>query len=455
MPPADPGGGFVLRSTRVVTPAGVLPAQVVVRGGRIADLLAGAAPPPADLPLRELGTLVLSPGLVDAHVHINEPGRTEWEGFATATRAAAAGGVTTLVDMPLNSRPPTTSLEALAAKRAAAEGRVHVDVAFWGGITDEVVRVGAAARVAALAAAGVCGFKLFLADSGVPEYGSVDAAGLREALAAVAPTGLPVIVHAEAPAVLAGAPAPAGRSYAAWEASRPPQAEVAAIRLLAALAGETGARAHVLHLSAAESLPLLTQAWQAGVLLSAETCPHYLSLAAEDIPDGATLTKCAPPIRGRANRERLWEALKEGLISCVVSDHSPAPPRLKAVDTGDFGTAWGGISGLQTQLPVVWTEARQRGFGLADLARVQSAAPAALAGLPGKGAIAVGRDADLVAWDPDASFVLDAADLRYRHPQSPWTGRELFGVVDTVWLSGRELTDGGAPAGRLLRRGVA
>ncbi|MDX6228313.1 MAG: allantoinase [Frankiales bacterium] len=432
-----------LRSTAVVLPDGVRPATLVMADGRIAAVLGHDLAPAGVV---DVGSLTVSPGLVDSHVHVNEPGRTEWEGFATATRAAASGGVTTLVDMPLNSVPPTTTVSALELKRSAAAGKVHVDVAFWGGVTSSDT-----SAVASLADAGVCGFKVFLVPSGVDEYGWVDAGGLTAALSAAG--DLPVLVHAEAPGPLEGAPQPHGRSYAAYLASRPDSAEVVALEMVLAALRATRGRAHILHLSSADGLAVTERAKGEGLRLSVETCPHYLSLAAEDIPDGATQTKCAPPVRGRANRELLWAALGDGRIDFVASDHSPAPPAVKALDTGDFGAAWGGIAGLQTAMPVVWTEASNRGYGLLDVARWQSQRPAAMAGLAGKGSIAVGNDADLVVWDPDASFVLDATALAQRHAISPWHGRTLRGVVHTTYLRAMAVDIGGEPTGLLLRRG--
>jgi len=439
---------LALRSARVVLTDGESPAVVVVRRGVIAEVRRGpAAPVPGDLLLVDLPPyLVLSPGLVDSHVHVDEPGRTHWEGFATATRAAAAGGVTTLVDMPLNSLPPTTSVAALHAKRVAAAGQLWVDVAFWGGITSTDT-----SAVGPLTAEGVCGFKVFLAPSGVPEFGSLDADGLRGALGATAASGVPLVVHAEAPGPLALAPPARGPRYSDYLASRPAEAELEAVRWVTEAAARNGGHAHVLHLSAAPALAALARARAGGARVTAETCPHYLSLAAEEIPDGTATAKCAPPVREAANREALWDGLRDGLLQAVVSDHSPAPPELK--DTGDLGTAWGGISGLQTQLPVVWTAARGRGVTPADLAHWQSAGPAELAGLPGKGAIVTGRDADLVAWDPDATFTVDPALLLHRHPLSPWAGRVLHGVVHTTWLRGRAVDVAGAPTGRTLTRG--
>jgi allantoinase len=436
---------LVIRARRAVTPDGVRPVTVAIRDGRIAAV-AGPGETPDAVSVEELaGPEVLLPGLVDTHVHVNEPGRTEWEGFATATRAAAAGGVTTLIDMPLNSLPPTTTVPALAAKRAAAGPAAVVDVGFWGGAVP-----GNLAGLAGLHEAGVFGFKAFLADSGVPEFGLLDAAGLDEVLAETARLGALLIVHAEDPGVLAAAPDPAGRAYAGFLASRPAAAEDTAIAGLLAAAARHGARVHILHLASASALPLIAAARADGALVSAETCPHYLSFCAEQVPDGATEFKCCPPIRDAANRDGLWAGLAGGLIGAVVSDHSPCPPGLKQREAGDFGAAWGGISSLQLGLPAVWTQARQRGHGLDDVVRWMAAGPAALAGLAAKGAIAPGRDADLVAFDDTAAFTVDPARLHHRHPVTPYAGQTLTGVVRRTWLRGQPA--GAAPAGRLLTR---
>ena len=432
------GPDLVVRARRVVTPSGETAAAVEVRDGRIAAVGAYGDAPAGALTLAD--DEVLLPGLVDSHVHVNEPGRTEWEGFATATAAAAAGGVTTIVDMPLNSLPPTVDPEALAAKRAAAAGQVHVDVAFWGGAVP-----GNLGRLRALHDAGVAGVKCFLLDSGVPEFPPLDPGQLRAALAEVAAYDGLLIAHCEDPATVR--PAPAGPDYGAFLRSRPPEAETRAVATLLDGARATGARVHVVHVSAAEVLPLLAGAVADGVRVTAETCPHYLTLAAEDVPAGATAVKCCPPVRGRANREALWGGLRAGTLACVVSDHSPSPAGLKHLDSGDFGAAWGGISSLQLALPLVWTGARDRGLTLPDVVRWMAEGPARLAGLAGKGRIAVGADADLVAFAPDETVVVDPARLRHRHPVSPYAGCTLRGVVRRTWVRGRET--GGDPHGVL------
>jgi allantoinase len=460
MEPAD----LVLVSRRVVTPEGERPGAVVVRDGAVSDVAEVAAAPSA-ANVTDVGDLAVLPGCVDAHVHVNEPGRTHWEGFATATRAAAVGGVTTLVDMPLNSLPPTTSPDALATKRAAAEGQVHVDVAFWGGVVP-----GSEDHLAALHDAGVLGFKAFLCDSGVPEYGDFAPAALGDLAARVAALDATLIVHAEDPDTVAAATArvAAGRTdprrYATWLEARPPEAEERAIAAVVEAARHAGARIHVLHLSAASGADLVAAARADGVPVTAETCPHYLTLAAEEVPDGATAHKCAPPIRDRANRDRLWAALADGTIDAIVSDHSPAPPADKALDTGSFVDAWGGIASLQLGPSLVWTAARQRDHDLTDLARWMAAGPARTAGLARKGVITVGADADLVVFDPEATWTVDATRLHHRHPVTPYDGREVVGAVRATYLRGRrvatgEVVDGrfggdvdGPPTGRLLAR---
>ena len=434
---------LVVRARRVVLPGGERAAAVHTDGGRIAAVTAFDDAPAGAVTLAD--DEVLLPGLVDSHVHVNEPGRTAWEGFASATRAAAAGGITTVVDMPLNCVPPTVDVAALHVKREAAEAQVAVDVAFWGGAVP-----GNADRLRSLHDAGVVGFKCFLVDSGVPEFPPLDDAGLRAALTAIARFDGLLIAHAEDAEVIAAAPDAGGPSYARFLASRPGVAEEAAIGRLIAAARDTGARVHVVHLADADSLPLLRRARAEGVRITAETCPHYLTFAAEEIPDGATSFKCCPPIREAWHREALWAALADGDVDLVASDHSPCTADLKRLDVGDFGLAWGGIASLQVALPVVWTGARARGLSLADVVRWLAAGPAELAGLPRKGAIAPGRDADLVAFAPEARFTV--GQLWHRNPVTPYTGRMLHGVVRRVWLRG-QVADG-APVGRLLDRGT-
>ena len=434
----------------MATPAGVRPATVVVRRGVVVAVEAGAPPVGPD-PI-DYGDAVVMPGLVDTHVHVNEPGRTEWEGFETATRAAAAGGTTTILDMPLNSVPPTTTAAALQEKAGAARGRSFVDVGFWGGVVP-----GNAGELAALTARGVPGFKCFLVPSGVSEFAHVAAEDLRAALSEVARLDSVLLVHAEHPDRIRE-PAPGGeRRYATYLATRPAVAEDDAVALLARLCRDTGARIHVVHLSSAGALDTIARARAEGLPLTAETCPHYLFFSAEEAPDGATEWKCAPPIRDAENRERLWKGLAGGTIGMVVSDHSPAPPELKRRETGDFLSAWGGISSLELRLPVVWTGARARGYSPEKLVEWLSAGPARIAGLERKGAIAPGRDADFVVWRPEASFEVRPERLHHRHELTPYAGRMLDGVVEATYLAGEKIFErgrfAGPPRGRLLLDG--
>jgi allantoinase len=428
----------VLVSRRVVTPAGVRAAAVIVDDGKI-QAVVDPSQIPAEASVIDCGDYVLLPGLVDAHTHINEPGRTEWEGFETATRAAAAGGFTTLVDMPLNCLPATTTVAALEAKRAAAKGKCTVDWAAWGGVSDHNH-----AHLEPLAAAGVRGFKCFLAEPGIDGFSRVDEAELRVAATHIARTGLPLLTHSELPGPIeAAAEKLAGadwRCYASWLASRPDEAELEAIRLMLRLCEEHGFRLHIVHLATANAVPELRRARERGVAVTIETCPHYLHFAVEEIPDGSTLHKCAPPIRSAANREGLWEALREGVIDLIATDHSPCPPAMKRLEEGNFQIAWGGIASLSVALPVVWSGMRRRGFSLEGLARWMSATPAALADVDHrKGAIAEGRDADFVLFDPDAEIEVAAETLYTRHPISPYVGEKLCGRVVATWLRGRQV----------------
>jgi allantoinase len=434
---------LVIRSTRVVLPGGLLPATIHCEGGRIRRV--GSYDEPAGSGLtNDKGDLVVMPGLVDTHVHVNEPGRADWEGFATATAAAAAGGITTVIDMPLNSIPATTTVAALEAKRTAARGRILVDVGFWGGVVP-----GNTGELDALVDAGVCGFKCFLAPSGVEEFQAVAEQDLRAAMPILAARRLPLLVHAESPAALVAVTAGSDPArYALWLGSRPAAAEVDAIAMIVALCREFGTHVHIVHLSAADALPMLAAARGSGLPLTVETCPHYLSFCAEEIGDGQTLFKCAPPIRGRANADALWRALRQGVIDLIATDHSPCPPSMKP--DGDFFAAWGGIASLELSLAAVWTGAAAHGHAVVDLARWLSAAPATLAGLSHrKGAIAEGFDADLVVWDPDATFLVDPLQLRQRHKRTPYAGLLLNGIVHETYVRGRLVYGGGATESRV------
>jgi allantoinase len=461
---------LVLRSRRTVLPDGERPAAVGIANGLISAIL------PYDAPVEtrpdgsdaDLAGLALLPGLVDTHVHVNEPGRTEWEGFATATRAAALGGITTLIDMPLNSLPPTTSVAALEAKRAAAAAQCAVDVGFWGGaVPQNLTGPDGPAELARLHGAGVFGFKCFLADSGVPEFPPLDGATLDEAVRATAELGALLIVHAEDAEVLSQqspiqppkqslstGTASDRHSFASFVASRPDEAEAAAVAAVldAARKHRKRARIHILHLSSAAALAPIRQAREDGVAVTVETCPHYLTLSAEGVPDGTTEFKCCPPIRSAANRKRLWDALGEGLIDIVVSDHSPCPPAMKLAGTGDFTRAWGGIASVQLGLSLVWTAARERGYGLSEVVGWMAQRPADLVGLHTKGRIAVGCAADLAVFDPSLEWTVDAAELAHRHPISPYHGSSLTGRVIETYLRGEPLLGQApaAPRGKLL-----
>ncbi len=465
-----PEPNLVIRGVRVVLGDAVVPASIHIAGEKIVNLAAFEDVPAGCELVEASDDEIVMPGLVDSHVHINEPGRSEWEGFRTATRAAAAGGVTTLIDMPLNSIPPTTTSAGLREKLQAARGQCCVDMGFWGGVVP-----GNTGELAALAAAGVVGFKCFLIHSGVDEFPNVTEADLREALPELKKLDALLIVHAEVPGPIEKAGIPAchvdsGRAteenertdrnvcptqYATFLASRPRAAEDEAVVLMIKLAREFGTRVHIVHHSSADSLPLLRDARASGVMLSVETCPHYLTFAAEEISDGATEFKCCPPIRERENREQLWQALESGTIDMIVSDHSPCPPEMKLKDTGDFLAAWGGISSLQLRLPIIWTESKRRGHSVADVARWLCSAPAKLVGLGNrKGTIAPGCDADFVIWHPEKEFQVDGSSLHHRHKLTPYQNMALQGTVQQTFLRGQKIYDQGEfpgeTSGRLL-----
>ncbi|WP_432573168.1 allantoinase AllB [Kineococcus sp. SYSU DK005] len=440
---------LVVRAARAVVDGAERPVSLGVRAGRITGLATRGAAWDAARELVLADDEVLLPGLVDTHVHVNEPGRTEWEGFASATRAAAAGGVTTIVDMPLNSVPATLDPAALEVKRAAAAGQCAVDVGFWGGAVP-----GNADALVPLLRAGAFGAKCFLLDSGVPEFPPLDPAGLEEAMTRLAAADGLLLVHAEDAEGIAAATGPGGPVFADFVASRPPSAEAAAVRAVARAALRTGARAHVVHLSSAVGLAEVAAARAAGARLTAETCPHYLALDAAHVPDGATPFKCCPPIRDRAEQDALWAGLLDGTIDCVVSDHSPCTADLKRLDTGDFGAAWGGIASVQIGLPVVWTAARERGVPLAQVVSWMSRATADLVGLADRGRLAPGRVADLAVFAPEQAWTVRATDLLHRNAVTPYDGRALTGAVRSTWRRGERVDLAGAPRGELLRAPV-
>jgi allantoinase len=463
---------LVIRGRRVVLPASsdpdpndngvgdrprsrIAPAALHIKDGRIAEIAPYDDFPSGCPTVDANASAIVMPGLVDTHVHLNEPGRTEWEGFATATRAAAAGGVTTLVDMPLNSIPPTTTVAGLQTKLAAARSQCRVDVGFWGGVVP-----GNARELEPLFASGVVGFKCFLVHSGVDEFPNVTEADLREAMPELARLGAGLIVHAELPGPIeAACSTPQGdadpRCYATFLNARPRAAENEAVDLMTRLSREFGTKVHIVHHSSSDALPMLREAKASGLKITSETCPHYLCFTAEEIPDGATEYKCCPPIRERQNREELWQALNDGTIDMVVSDHSPCPPEMKCRDSGDFLKAWGGISSLQLRLPVMWTEARKRGHSVSDLVEWLCRAPARLVDLDQrKGAIEAGYDADIVIWNPEQEFRVKPHLIHHRHKLTPYAGRVFQGVVQQTFLRGQKVYDEGewsaAPQGQLL-----
>jgi allantoinase len=425
-----------ISSKRIVTPHGLRSGAILVEDGVVRDIVESHQIP-SEYQIDDIDDLVVMPGLVDTHVHINEPGRTEWEGFEAATKAAAAGGITTLVDMPLNSSPVTTTLAAFRSKLSASEGKLWVDCGFYGGVIP-----GNAQHIQPLIDAGVFGFKAFLIHSGIDEFPNVTESNLKRSMPIVAKNDLPLLVHCELtsiPQSVIRSP----KSYRSFLASRPRQWEHNAIELMIRLCKEYNCRTHIVHLSSADEIPVLMMARNEGLPVTVETCPHYLYFVAEEIPDDDTRFKCAPPIREGENRERLWDGLRNGDIDFIVSDHSPSTPDLKCLGSGDFAKAWGGIASLQFGLSIVWTEARKRGFAIEDITRWMCTKPAEFVGLGRKkGAIAPGYDADIVVWNPDASFVVEQSMIYHRHKLTPYEGRTLHGVVQRTYLRGEMVYDG-------------
>lgn len=437
---------LVIRARRALVDGELQAVAVGVREGVVAEI-AGLEELSAIDEITLPDEQVLLPGMIDTHVHINDPGRSDWEGFETATRAALKGGYTTLVDMPLNSLPSTVSVEALETKKEAAQANCFVDMGFWGGAIP-----GNKADLEPLHRAGVFGFKCFLADSGVPEFPPLDADQLNEYLDEIARLGSLMIIHAEDPTTLESAPVVPGRAYSDFLASRPDASEVEAIRVVIDAVRRSGARAHILHLSSAEALPLIREAKQEGLPLTVETCPHYLSFDADTIREGSTAHKCCPPIRSLDNQDRLWDALRDGTIDCIVSDHSPSTAELKQMEIGDFATAWGGVSSIQVAFTAVWTAARARGFELTDVVRWMCERPAEIVRMQDKGAIALGHSADLIAYAPDERWTVDVNELEHRNKISAYDGLELSGRTHTTWLRGVAATNDSAD-GQFLRLG--
>jgi allantoinase len=438
---------FAIVSRRVLTAEGIRPAVVLIEDGKIADVTNRA---PAGTPIDDVRDDVVMAGIVDCHVHVNEPGRTEWEGFETATRAAAAGGITTIIDMPLNSSPVTTTLPALEIKLEAAKKKLWVDTAFWGGVVP-----GNAGSLESMIAAGVRGFKCFLIHSGINDFPNVTEADLRLAMPILARRHVPLLVHAELECGESHEWENGARSYKAFLKSRPRRWENEAIKLMVDLARQYGTAVHIVHLSSSDALALIAEAKRSGVSITAETCPHYLTFAAEEIADGDPRFKCAPPIRERENRERLWSAVQDGTIDFVVSDHSPCRPELKFLSEGDLKRAWGGISSLQFGLSAVWTEASRRGASIQDLSLWMSQKAAAFANLENrKGRLARGYDADIIVWDPEQKQTIEQSMIHHRHKLTPYDGRELLGVVKQTYLRGKKVFDNGkfatAPVGHAL-----
>ncbi len=443
---------MMFKSQRVITPEGERAASVIVGDGQIVAIEAYDFHAD-DIPVVDYRQRVLMPGIVDSHVHINEPGRTDWEGFDTATHAAAAGGITTVVDMPLNCIPVTITAQALQEKLAVLDDKLWIDAGFWGGATADNL-----GELPDLLDAGVLGVKSFTIHSGIDEFQFVNETQLTDAMRELAKRGMPHLVHAELDHAHSE-PMSIASSYQSFLKTRPPAWENDAIamviRVMKALIAEgLQPHAHIVHLSSAEALPMIQQARADGLNLTVETCPHYLVLEAETIPDGQATYKCCPPIREKSNQDLLWQALLDGTIDCVVSDHSPCTPQLKNIDSGDLEKAWGGISGLQFGLPLLWTHAQDKGMSLTQLSELMSARPARLTGLTNKGSIAIGQQADFCVFDPDGQFTVTPEIIHHRHKISPYVGKTLQGVVVATLLAGQTIYQQGEFVGSARGRAL-
>jgi len=431
-----PKNHFSLRSSRVVINGKVRSAVIEIKDGLIKAIHDYDAV--VDCKIEDVGSDVIMPGLVDSHVHINEPGRTEWEGFNTATQAAAAGGITTLVDMPLNCIPVTIDKASFQEKLDSVHDKLWVDCGFWGGVVPSSVD-----SLDELLSAGVLGCKSFLIDSGIEEFPNMQAQDLRKAMPILAKHNAPYLIHAE---LDCGAPpAKITKSYQSFLDSRPKSWENDAIDMMIDLNREVKSNGldchvHIVHLSSSEAIANIEAARDEGISLTIETCPHYLTLASENIPDGKTLFKCCPPIREEENRQRLWQGLKDGAIDFIVSDHSPCTPQLKHIDSGDIEKAWGGISALQFGLPLIWTEAKIQGFDITDITRWMSEKTAKFIGMDHiKGHIKVGHHADFVVFDDQAGYEISNEMIKHRHKITPYVGRYVEGSVIATYLRGQKV----------------
>jgi allantoinase len=432
---------FGIKSKNILTPQGIIDGIILISNGKISDIISSKNDS-CDFPIEDANESIVMPGIIDPHVHINEPGRTDWEGFDTATKAAAAGGITTLIEMPLNSSPVTTTKNNFQIKLNSAKNKLHVNCGFWGGIVP-----GNLNELEELLESGVFGFKAFLTHSGIEDFPNTHAGHLRKALKTLKKYNKPFLVHCELDTVhddlkfLEQNP----KNYSAYLKSRPKSWEDNAIKLMIDLCRETGALVHIVHLSSAKSIEQIQKAKQEGLSLTVETAPHYLFFNAEEIPDGATEYKCAPPIREKENNEKLWNALLDGTIDFIATDHSPAPPSMKEIESGNFKKAWGGIAGLQFSLPVVWTKMKEKNIPVEKSLKWMCENPVKLCQLnSSKGKIEKGFDADIVVWNPDEKFTVEEKDIQHRHKITPYLNRELFGVVEQTYIGGKKIFNKGS-----------